>query len=72
MSLTFENVQVSVGELYLVLWTLVSGVVSRSPQIQGLAARRSAAFPCGGGCCFCGLCDLDALGCDGFLLIFKL
>lgn len=57
---------------HLLLGALVPSVVGCSTQVQSLAACRSAAFPCGGGCGFCCLCDLDALCRDSFLLIFEL
>lgn len=57
---------------HLLLWALVSSVVGCSTQVQSLAACSSAALPCGGGCGFCCLCDLDALCCDSLLLIFEL
>lgn len=57
---------------YLLLWALVSSVVSCSTQVQRLAACCSAAFSCGGSCGFCCLCDLDALRRDSFFLIFEL
>lgn len=58
---------------YLLLLALVSGVMSSSSQVQRLATRRSAAFARGGGGCgFCRLCNLDALGRDRFLLVFEL
>lgn len=57
---------------HLLLWALVTSVVGCSTQVQNLATCTSAAFPCGSGCGFCCLCDLDALRCDSLLLIFKL
>lgn len=57
---------------YLLLRAPVSGVVSCSTQVQSLAVCCSAAFPRGGGCGFCCLCDLNALRCDSFFLIFEL
>jgi len=57
---------------YLPLWALVSSVVGCGPQVQRLAARRSDAFPRGGGGGFCRLCDLNALRRHSFLLIFEL
>lgn len=57
---------------YLLLRAFVSSVMSCSTQVQSLTACCSTAFPCGGGCGFCCLCDLDALCCDSFFLIFEL
>lgn len=57
---------------HLLLWALVSSVVSSSTQVQGLAACGAAAFSRGGGGGFCCLCYLDALCCHRFFFIFEL
>lgn len=57
---------------YLLLWALVSSIVGCSTQVQGLVGCCHDALPCGGGGGFSCLCDLNALCCDGFLLILEL